>query len=294
MVTKMRSIASTGLSTAEMCSALGVSRSGFYAHAQKPDRDRRRKDELIAEKISLIFIESRRTYGCRRIQAMLGREGMHCGKARICRLMRERRLQPVHKRRLRPKTTQSRHGEPIAANRLKELPEPPKQPNEVWCADITYIPSQQEGWLYLAAEFDLCSRRLVGWKLGDSLAAPLVIDAFQRAVRNWSIAPALHHCDRGVQYASSHFRHLLDSHGVLPSVSRKACCFDNAAIESFWATLKTECFHNQIPLNQTHAQALLFDYIETFYNPKRLHSSLGYLSPLEFEISLLNQQKYQI
>ena len=166
---------------------------------------------------------------------------------------------------------------------LKALPEPPQKPNEVWCADITYIPSQQEGWLYLAGELDLCSRRLVGWKLDTSMAAPLVLGAFERAVKNWANLPVLHHSDRGVQYASSDFRQLLDSYQVEPSMSRKGNCYDNAVMESLWATLKSECFHGQIPLNRDHAQALLFDYIETFYNPKRLHSSLGYLSPLEFE-----------
>jgi transposase InsO family protein len=120
-------------------------------------------------------------------------------------------------------------------------------------------------------------------KLGTSLAAPLVMDAFERAVKNWSNLPVLHHSDRGVQYASGDFRQLLDSYEVESSMSRKGNCYDNAVMESFWATLKSECFHDQIPLNRDHVQALLFDYIETFYNPKRLHSSLGYLSPLEFE-----------
>jgi transposase InsO family protein len=133
-------------------------------------------------------------------------------------------------------------------------------PNHVWTGDITYLPTLDEGWLYLAAELDLCSKRLVGWKLDDSLAAPLIKTAFERAVRSWA-APELHHSDRGVQY----FRNLLKSHDVLPSVSRKACCYDNAAMESFFATLKTECFQNRIPENRAQVQAMLFDYIETFY-----------------------------
>jgi putative transposase len=135
----------------------------------------------------------------------------------------------------------------------------------------------------LAAELDLCSKRLVGWKLSSSLATPLVQEAFERALKLWPLGPELHHSDRGVQYASSAFRQLLLSHQVTPSMSRKACCYDNAAMESFWATLKTECFQDQIPINLKHAQTMLFDYIETFYNPTRLHSSLGYLSPIEFE-----------
>jgi transposase InsO family protein len=197
--------------------------------------------------------------------------------------MGQLRLQPVQKRRSRPRTTQSVHREPIAPNHLHQLPLPPSAPNQVWCADITYLPSQEDGWLYLAAELDLCSKRLVGWKLSTSLATPLVEEAFQRALQLWSGGPHLHHSDRGIQYASGAFRQLLLSYQVTPSMSRKANCYDNAAMESFWATLKTECFQGQIPRNLKHAQAMLFDYIETFYNPIRLHSSLGYLSPIEFE-----------
>jgi len=171
----------------------------------------------------------------------------------------------------------------IAPNRLSQLPLGPSAPNQVWCADLTYLPSQQDGWLYLAAELDLCSKRLLGWKLSTSLASSVVHEAFERARKLWSVAPHIHHSDRGVQYASSSFRQLLDSCQISASMSRKACCYDNAAMESFWATLKTECFHDQIPLNLKQAQATLFDYIETFYNPVRLHSSLGYLSPIEYE-----------
>jgi len=283
MIATMKNDQDARYSVVELCLALGVSRSGFYDHEQKPRCERRRQDGVLAQKISLLFLAGRRTYGSRRIQKGLRREGIECGKKRIVRLMRDQELEVIQKRAFRPKTTQSCHDQPIAPNRLKALPEPPKRPNEVWCADITYIPSQQDGWLYLAGELDLCSRRLVGWKLGTSLAAPLVTDAFERAVKNWSNLPMLHHSDRGVQYASSDFRQLLDSYEVEPSMSRKGNCYDNAVMESFWATLKSECFHDQIPLNRDHAQALLFDYIETFYNPKRLHSSLGYLSPLEFE-----------
>ena len=276
-------------STAEMCLALGVSRSGLYDHTQKNQRDRRQEDGALAEQIAVVFLESRNTYGCRRIQQMLRRQGIQCGKNRICRLMEDQGLRAVQKRRFRPQTTQSRHAEPIAPNHLKELPEAPQRPNQVWAADITYLPTQEEGWLYLAAEMDLCSKRIAGWNLDDSLATPLVVDAFERAVRSWSTVPELHHSDRGVQYAAQDFRQTLKIYDVTPSMSGKACCYDNAAIESFFATLKTECFQNRIPKNRAQARAMLFDYIETFYNPKRLHSALGYLSPLEFE-KLLNRQ----
>jgi putative transposase len=144
------------------------------------------------------FLESRQTYGSRRIQQKLRRQGLYCGKNRICRLMEAQALKPLQKRRFRPKTTQSSHREPIAPNRLNQLAQAPSAPNQVWCADITYLPTLEEGWLYLAVEMDLCSKRIAGWKLDDSLAAPLVVEAFQRAVSSWS-APALHHSDRGIQ-----------------------------------------------------------------------------------------------
>ena len=287
MITKMKPEQSC-YSVAEMCLALGVSRSGLYDHTLKNQRDRRQEDAILAEQISLIFLESRHTYGCRRIQQMLRRQGLQCGKNRICRLMEEQGLQPVQKRRFRPQTTQSRHAEAIAPNRLQELAEAPQRPNQVWTADLTYIPTLEEGWSYLAAEMDLCSKRIAGWNLDDSLAAPLAVEAFQRAVRRWP-APELHHSDRGVQYAAQDFRNTLQLYNVTPSMSRKGCCYDNAAMESFFATLKTECFQNRIPKNRAQARAMLFDYIETFYNPKRLHSALSYLSPLEFE-KLLNDE----
>jgi len=275
-----------GYSRSELCRVFGLSRSGLYDHALKAQGSRRLHDKALVKLIEPIFNQSRRTYGARRLQQMLRRQGIGCGRTRLVRLMRLLGLQPVQKCRFRPKTTQSLHHEPIAPNRLNQLPLPPSAPNQVWCADLTYLPSQEDGWLYLAAELDLCSKRLVGWKLSTSLATPLVQEAFERALKLWSVGPKLHHSDRGVQYASSSFRQLLHSHQVTPSMSRKACCYDNAAMESFWATLKTECFHDQMPLNLKQAQAMLFDYIETFYNPKRLHSSLGYLSPIEFENQL--------
>jgi transposase InsO family protein len=251
-----------------MCLTFGVSRSGLYDHTRKHQGQRRQQDAALAERIALIFLQSRNTYGSRRIQQLLRRQGIQCGKNRICRLMEQGALRPVQKRRFRPQTTQSRHAEPIAPNRLQQLPEPPQRPNQVWTADLTYIPTLEEGWLYFAAEMDLCSRRIAGWQLDDSLATPLVVEAFQRAAQRWP-APQMHHSDRGVQYASELFRHTLKTHNVTPSMSRKANCYDNAAMESFFATLKTECFQDQIPRTRAQVRAMLFDYIETFYNPQR-------------------------
>jgi putative transposase len=281
-----------GYTVKELCATFDVSRSGFYAQGQKAQRGRRQQDARLAEQIGVLFMQSRQTYGCRRLQHQLRREGIRCGKSRIRRLMNQGQLQAIQKRRFRVKTTQSHHELPVAPNRLGQLAQPPSRPNQVWTADITYLPTQQEGWLYLAAEMDLCSKRIAGWKLDDSLATPLVVDAFRCAVRAWSTAPELHHSDRGVQYAASSFRQVLQTHKVEPSMSRKGCCYDNAAMESFFATLKTECFQDRLPRNRAEAQAMLFDYIETFYNPQRLHSALGYLAPLEFE-KRLHQERNQ-
>jgi transposase InsO family protein len=286
MIAKMNAQPACPYSTAELCATLAVSPSGFYAHWHKTRSERRRQDAQLAEQIGVLFLQSRGTYGCRRIRHGLRRQAVPCGTNRVRRLMRQRGLHARQKRRFRPRTTQSRHDQPIAPNRLATLTEPPQQPNQVWAADLTYVPTLEEGWCYLALELDQCSRRVAGWSLGDSLAVPLVRDAFERAVQAWAVAPALHHSDRGCQYASSEFRTLLSRHRTLPSMSRTACPYDNAVMESFFATLKTECFGDRVPRNRAEAQSLLFDYIETFYNPKRFHSALGYLSPLEFETHL--------
>ena len=174
----------------ELCLALGVSRSGRYNHLHKADKGRRRENERLGARIVEIFGQSRGCYGWRRIQAMLQREGIRCGKERILRLMKRRGLRALQKRRFRPRTTQSRHEEPIAVNRLKGLEKPLSGPHEVWSADITYLPTLEEGWLYLAGQLDLFSKRLVGWKLDDCLASELVIEAFKRAVKTLAGQPA--------------------------------------------------------------------------------------------------------
>ena len=269
-------------SLVECCQALGVSRSGLYEHKLKSTGSRRSQDAMIGVKLRDYFSQSRKTYGCRRLQKMLQLEGIRCGKSRINRLMDQLGLRAIQKRRFRPKTTQSNHRRPISINRLTARTEPPGEPHEIWVGDITYLPTLKEGWLFLAVEMDLYSRAIVGWKLADSLAAPLVIEAFQRAVRAWS-APQIHHSDRGIQYAAGDFRRELKTYPVSPSMSGRANPYDNAAMESFFATLKTECFQDKIPQDRSQTQKMLFDYIETFYNPRRLHSALGYQAPLEFQ-----------
>lgn len=200
-------------------------------------------------------------------------------------------LRALRKGRYRPRTTDSRHTHPVAPNRLLPTPGIPTSPAEqTWVADITYLPTA-EGWLYLAAEMNLGTRRIVGWKSGSTMESTLVEDAFSRAAFSSASLPKLHHSDRGSQYAAGAFRSLLDSCGVLPSMSRRANCYDNATMESFWSTLKSECFHAGPPPTRAKANAMLFDYIETFYNTRRLHSALGYLSPADYEKSLNNQPK---
>ena len=193
---------------------------------------------------------------------------------------------PLHKieetsRRFVPRTTDSNHYNPIAPNWLAKVPTPVK-PDQVWVVDITYIPTL-EGWIYLAIVLDACSRKVVGWAMGTSLETSLVTEALNRAQKERRPAPGLlHHSDRGVQYASSAYRTLLAQFNIAPSMSRAANPYDNAMAESFMATFKTECFE-QMPVTHAEARLRVFDYLETFYNPKRRHSALGYKSPVEFE-----------
>lgn len=266
----------------EMADALEISKSGFHAHQGKEDRPRAQQDKELCNVIEPIFMASRRTYGSPRIMHALRRSGWRCGKNRIARLMRLRGLRARQKRRFRPKTTQSDHKFPLAPNWLAKIPKPDR-PGQVWLGDITYIQTG-EGWLYFSGILDHCSRRCVGWHADDSLETSLVTTAWKKASRNQPLKPGLlHHSDRGIQYASTLFRNLLHSCGAAASMSRKANPYDNAMMESFFATLKTECFKDQIPKNRREAKLILFDYIESFYNPSRLHSALQYQSPLEFE-----------
>lgn len=261
---------------------LEVSRSGFYADERKSRGRRYRENRQLLQRVEKIFVESRRTYGSPRLCAALHSSGWHYGKNRIARLMRQAGLRARQKRAFRPQTTLSQHSLTIARNWLAKVPSPDR-PNQIWQSDLTYLPTTQ-GWLYLAVTLDAYSRKVVGWATSDNLHSTLVTEALERAWRNRRPDPGLlHHSDRGIQYASKQFRWLLRSIGVTPSMSRKANCYDNALVESFIATLKTECFANQQPTTIEKTRLLLFHYIESFYNRLRLHSALGYLSPLQFE-----------
>lgn len=268
----------------EACEVLGISRSGYYAHRKKSLRPRRAGDVALGEEVRNAFAASRSNYGTPRLMHALRRKGLRLGRTRISRLMREQGCQVARRRRFVPRTTVSSPDNPVSPNHLLERAAT-RRPNEVWVTDITYLPTA-EGWLYLAAEMDLHSRRILGWSAGPSLGTALPQHALEQALTARSGAPLntlLHHSDRGCQYTSASFRRSLALRGIDQSMSRKGNCYDNAAMESFWATLKLECFGKAIPATRIAARNMLFDYIETFYNPVRLHSALGYQSPVEYE-----------
>jgi len=266
-----------------MCRVLKVSRSGYYAwRGRKPSRRAGREEELIA-KIRQVHEQSRGLYGYPRAHRALLIDGEVVSRNTVARLMRTAKIRAKIRRKYVPRTTDSRHGKPVADNVLKRDFAAPA-PNRKWLADITYVPTQ-EGWLYLAAVLDTFSRKVVGWSMADHMETDLVADALQMALlhRQPAGAELLHHSDRGSQYASDDYQHLLKQHGITASMSNAGDCYDNAMMESLWATLKCECVHQQCYATHEQAKASLFEYIEVFYNRKRLHSSLGYTSPESFE-----------
>ena len=266
----------------DLAQTLQVSRSGFVAHEHRDQRPRRQADLQIKSRLQLAFAQSRQTYGSPRLRVHLQRDGYRCGKNRLARLMRELGLRPKQKRRFRPQTTRTDPCRPAAINWLAKVPAP-NRPDQIWVSDITYIPTK-EGWVYLAATLDACSRKCVGYAIAESLETTLVTEAWKRAQTDRRPAPGLlHHSDRGIQYTSSRFERLLLESETTPSMSRPGNPYDNALIESFFATLKTECFGTLIPATKAQAKLMVFEYIEAFYNPKRFHSALDYRSPVEFE-----------
>ena len=266
-----------------LCQSFEVSRSGYYDWCQRQDEPgpRALEDAALRPQIAAIYQEHEGTYGSPRICRELAHAGQRHGRNRIARLMREQGLCGQQKARFKPTTTESNHDLPIPPNRLRQAVA--TRPNQIWVADITYIQTAQ-GWLFLAAIMDLYSRRIVGWAMSQRIDTALVLMAWHMAREQRQAPPQLiFHSDRGVQYASAEYRRALQAHGAQASMSRRACCYDNAAMESFWSTLKRELIYRRD--FQTHQQARqeIFAYIETRYNRRRLHSSLGYLSPVDFE-----------
>ena len=267
----------------DLCVAFDVSRAGFYSWRQRGPSARDHEDAVLGEEIGTLFVRHRRTYGSPRLYRALRRSGHACGRHRVARIMRDRGIVGRVRGRRRPGTTDSDHAQPVAPNRLGQREAPVERPNEVWAADITYVPTN-EGWLYLAGVLDLGSRRLVGWAMGETLETSLPMAALKMALRQRQPkAGLLHHSDRGCQYASEAYREHLAAWQVTPSMSRKGNCYDNAAMESFWSTLKEELVHRTRFESRAQAASAIFDYIETFYNRERLHSALGFMSPVEFE-----------
>jgi putative transposase len=265
-----------------ICGALGVSRGGFYAWLKRPPSERNRTDEALSAKVRTSFIGSDRTYGARRVWHDLLADGVTCGLHRIERLMRQNGLKARPRRRRLPPDLGERQAAAVAPNVL-DRSFAAAAPNRRWIADFTYIWTA-EGWLYVAAVVDLFSRRVVGWSMSAAMTAQLVTDALVMAIwRRGKPDALMHHSDRGSQYTSEQFQRLMADHGVVCSMSRSGNVWDNAAMESFFSSLKTERTGQKTYRSRDEAKADVFDYIERFYNARRRHSTIGYLSPMEFE-----------
>ena len=264
-----------------MCRALKVSPAGYYAWGTRSESERRKANRALLAEIRAIHTESRQTYGSPSIWDALVKRGHRVNEKRVARLMRESAIRAKTVKKWRA-TTDSRHKLPVAANAL-DRQFAVTAPNRVWAGDITYI-STGEGWLYLAVVLDLFSRTVIGWAMGARLTADLASQALMMAL--WRRKPKgglLHHSDRGVQYASGDYQRALGEHGIICSMSRKGNCWDNACVESFFATLKKELIHDQRYATREEAKQAVFEWIEVFYNRQRRHTTLGYRSPAEFE-----------
>jgi putative transposase len=272
---------------AVLCRVLEVSRSGFYAWEERGPSARKAEDERLAVRIAAIYDASGKSYGSPRVHAELEAEGVAVSRKRVARLMAELGIESVRKRPYKA-TTDSNHAQPVAENVLDRQFDV-AAPNVAWVTDITYIWTA-EGWLYLAAILDLFSRRIVGHAMSERIDRALVLEALKNAVgRRAPDAGLVHHSDRGSQYASDDYQAALDDLGVVCSMSRKGNCWDNAVAESFFATLKTELVHTRRFATRTEAREAIFDFIEVFYNRRRRHSSIGYMSPIDFEIKFVEE-----
>src|SRR6185312_14359942 len=261
-----------------------VSRSGYHAWAGGQRNVREQRDTALRPKLRAAFALSRQTYGYPRMTVELRDQGERAGKARVARLMREEGLRGRQPCRYRPRTTQSDHAGPIAPNRLTKI-RAITACDQVWQADVTYL-ATAAGWLYLAVVIDAYSKRVLGWAFSGSLESDFVIAALQMAIRRRGgrRAPGLlFHSDRGVQYADKRFRAQLKAHRITASMSRRGNCYDNARAESFFSTLKMELVYRHHFEDRDHARRVVFEWIEAFYNLRRRHSSIGYLSPVDFE-----------
>ncbi len=268
----------------DCCRVLKVSKAGYYRWIKRPVGKREARRTELTEKVRVVHEASRRVYGAPKIRAELLRQGVKLNRKTVARIMRENQLRSKVARKFKARTTDSHHDHPVAANVL-DRKFTAEKPDTTWLCDITYI-STGEGFLYLAGVMDLCSRKIVGWSMQEHLRAELVLDALAMATTTRTPGPGLiHHSDRGVQYCCGAYRAQLEAWGMVASMSRTGDCYDNAPQESFWATLKNELMIDRVFATRQEAKAAIFDYIEVFYNRQRIHSSLGYVSPEQFEAS---------
>lgn len=265
-----------------MCRVLQVNRSGYYKwrNNREIETDSEVRSRGLLENIIRIFEETKERYGAPRVHAQLAKEGIHCNKKTVAKLMRKHGMHARRKRSYR-RTTDSNHDLPVAPN-LLEREFTASCADEVWVSDITYVPTN-EGWLFLCVFVDLYSRMIVGWSMSDVMPAKLVTDAFTMGTTRRGRAPIVVHSDRGSQYASQEFRDELDKLDCIQSMSRKGDCFDNAVAESFFGSLKSELIYHHTFKTRKEAEMGIFEYVEIFFNRKRLHSTLGYLTPEEKE-----------
>ena len=277
------------LPVAGMCKVLKVSRGGYYDWLKRPASKRRRRQEELLGQIRQTHAASRRLYGSPRVCAELKERGVKVCRNTVARLMKQAGIASKVRRRFVVHTTDSSHGHPVASNTLARRFDVHdwERPDRAWCTDITCVWTEQQGWLYLAAVMDLCSRRIVGWAMADHLRAELCLDALDMALEQRRPgAGLLHHSDRGVQYACEAYQRLLQERGIKCSMSGVGNCYDNAAMESFFGTLKRELVYHEHYATHEEARRSIFEYIEVFYNRTRMHSALGYRSPVAFEASL--------
>jgi transposase InsO family protein len=268
-----------------MCRILQVFSSGYYAWRERVPGERETKRLQLIESICKVHQQSLGRYGSPRVHRALRKEGVICSEKQVAKLMRENRIRSSRCRRFHVKTTESNHSYPPAENLLDRQFHQEKI-DRAWVNDLTYVPTD-EGWLYVATVMDLCSRRIIGWATADHLRAELPLAALEQAIRQrCPSAELMHHSDRGVQYACQDYQAVLEQHGITCSMSRSGNCYDNAAMESFFKTFKVELVYQEHYRTREEAHASIYPYIELFYNRQRLHSALGYRSPVEFEACL--------
>jgi transposase InsO family protein len=264
-----------------MCFVLDVSISGYYDWRKRPISYRQEQEERLLKEIRQAHLDAKERYGTIKIWEALRSKGIQCGKHRVARIRRINGIETRRRKRFKV-TTQSKYTKWIAPNVLKRTFSA-DQPNKAWVGDVTCIPTRS-GWLYLAVLLDLYSRKVIGWSMSERNNAQLVLNAFNMAINGRQFKPGLiHHTDRGALYGSHEYRNRLRQHGMIPSMSRKGDCWDNAVAESFFSTLKNELTLGQVFWNRDHARSEIFQFIEIFYNRQRIHQTLGYITPEAME-----------